>query len=182
MRTNHNIDLKQYIIPIYLGVLLLIILPLSLLNGLIVLLPLLLISIGIYANQEQLKLLGFSLLLIASFAQIIITSIEQITLIITFSLLILLPSLVLLSQLLGQTTIQETIQRFLAHPKSLVITGAIALCFLFIVYFISSFVGGGILFSSELIQEQIILITGISFFFFIPFLLKRPRKLLNGNS
>jgi len=177
-----QLDIKQYMLPLYLGIVLLILIPLTFWSILISILPLLFIALCIYYQKEDLALISFSVFFLFSLTQLRIESIEQITQLFGYSIFLLLPSLLLLSQLLKQTRIEQTIQSILDHPKAFAVNACIALCFLLLIYLIPFFVGNGLLFNRESVQEQIILISGISLLVFTPFLLKRSKIDLTSES
>jgi len=177
-----QLDIKQYVLPLYLGIVLLILIPLTFWSILISILPLLFIALSIYYQKEDLALISFSVFFLFSLTQLRIESIEQITQLFGYSIFLLLPSLLLLSQLLKQTRIEQTIQSMLDHPKAFAVNACIALCFLLLIYLIPFFVGNGLLFNRESVQEQIILIIGISIIVFTPFLLKRSKIDLTSKS
>ena len=171
-----QIDIKQYGLPLYLAIVLLILIPLTFWLILLILTPLLLIAFSIYYQNEDVALISFSVFFLFSLSQIKIESIEQITHLFGYSIFLLLPSMLLLSQLLKQTRIEQTMQSILDHPKAFTLSAFIGLCFLLLIYLIPFFVGNGLLFTRESVQEQIILITGISLIVFTPFLLKRSKQ------
>jgi len=177
-----QLDIKQYVLPLYLGIVLLILIPLTFWSILISILPLLFIALSIYYQKEDLALISFSVFFLFSLTQLRIESIEQITQLFGYSIFLLLPSLLLLSQLLKQTRIEQTIQSMLDHPKAFAVNACTALCFLLLIYLIPFFVGNGLLFNRESVQEQIILIIGISIIVFTPFLLKRSKIDLTSKS
>jgi hypothetical protein len=182
MKKNNIFDLKQYILPIYLAVFLLIFADFSVGSWMFVLIPLFIISLGLFYPKKYIGLLGFSLFLVISLSLINISSIENIIFIILLIVLIIFPSILLLCQILQESTIQETIQNIMYPYKALVTSLFLVFCFMSIIYLISFFVGDGILFSSDLVQEKIILIIGISIIFFGLFLFKKSRYEIRKNS
>lgn len=177
-----QIDIKQYGLPLYLGIVLLILIPLTFWSILLSILPLLFIALSIYYQKEDVALISFSVFFLFSLTQLKIESIEQITHLFGYSIFLLLPSMLLLSQLLKQTRVEQTMQSILDHPKAFAVSTCIGLCFLLLIYLIPFFVGNGLLFNRESVQEQIILITGISLIVFTPFLLKKSKIDLTSKS
>jgi glucan phosphoethanolaminetransferase (alkaline phosphatase superfamily) len=173
MNEKKNLPLQSYLLPAYLAIIILVFITFTIQSLIPILLPLAIILVAIHYQKKELGVFGFSLYCILSLSQIKITSLEQIPQIISFLVLIILPSLIVLIQILSQTTPSQTIQDILSQPKAFAVSGIVTACLFFIIYLIPLFIGEGILFSAESIQHQIIFIAAISLLCTTPFLLKK---------
>lgn len=175
MKTNIVLLLKSNVLIFYLTILLFLFTGLSLESSIRILVPLALISLSIHTQKKDIAIFGFSLYCIVSLTQISITSLEQLLLIFAFIIALLIPSLILLLQILSQTTLAETIQQIIVHLKPLSKCLLLAAALMATVYIVPFFVGEGMLFREESIQKQIIFIAAISLLFTTPFLLKKSK-------
>jgi len=66
----------------------------------------------LYYHKKDVGVFAFSIYSIVSLSQIVISSLDQITLIFSFLVLIVLPSLLLLIQILNQTTLPQAIDAY----------------------------------------------------------------------
>lgn len=162
-------------LPLYLASILFLFIAFSIQSLILIVLPLGIISLSLYYHKKDVGVFAFSIYSIVSLSQIVISSLDQITLIFSFLVLIVLPSLLLLIQILNQTTLPQTIQDTILHLKPLTVCLILTTGLILTIYLIPIFLGEGILFSTESIQKQIIFIAGISLLFTTPFLLKKSK-------
>lgn len=171
-----SFDIKKHFLPIYLGVILLIIVTPSVWSYLQIIIPLFIISIGIHFEEKKVGFLGMILFYLFTVSQITIDSIERIGDLLIFSFAVLVPSILLLSQLLQEASTGQFLEILYQRKMQIAGTLIVAFCFLSAVYLIAQFIGGGLLFHSDAVQEQILLIAGISFLLFTPLLLKNTES------
>jgi hypothetical protein len=162
-------------LPLYLAAILFLFIAFSIQSLIFILLPLGVIALSMYYHKKDVALFGFSIYSIVSLSQIVISSLEQITLIFSYIILIVLPSLLLLIQILNQTTLPQTIKDTTAHVKPFIISVSLTLCLILTIYLIPIFLGEGILFNIESVQQQIIIIIAASLLISTPFLLKKSK-------
>ena len=167
------IQLRQHILPIYLAVILLVITSLEAIVILNIVIPLLIISIGIHINHKTIGIIGIFLFYLLSIPQYQITTIDDPLRIYGMVFLILLPSILLLSQILRQQYIIEIMQVFNTRKKPILLSIFSGIFVLFLFYIFPLFIGGEIFFSNHLINNQIMLFAGLSLLLFTPMLIKQ---------
>lgn len=167
-----HFDIKEHVVTIYLAIVFMILVPSIPLAYTQALFPLFLISLGIHLKKRVIGIFGIMFFYLFSVSQIIIESIEQVLNIIILSLLILLPCTLLLGQVLLEPDHKHYIHQLYLKKKLLFITIMLTLCFIVVLYLITIYLGAEQLISKTNIQEQILLIAGISILIFVPFILK----------
>lgn len=167
------INIKQHLIPIYLAMILLILVPISFVQIIHILVPLIILSVGIHFNRKQVSLAGIFLFYFLSIPQLKITTIDNPVQVYSITFLILLPSLLLLSQILQNHRIEEIhwVLKNRGTPVMLAIGAGVLLLLLF--YGIAAIAGSQIIFSTEAAQGQVLLLTGLSLLIFTPLLIKQ---------
>ena len=155
-----KIDIKQYILPIYLTIVILLQSKLSTLNVLLTVFPISVIILSIYQKNKKIGIAGMFLFYILSMSIIIVNSIEEYFIVFLKIILLIIPSIILLNQILQI----ENKQIFILSNKGKPIVAAILLfttIFGFF-YFISSGYMEGFLLSTDSISGQIILLGGLT--------------------
>ena len=89
--------------------------------------------------------------------------------------LFVLPCIFLLSQILRQRNVKEVWWELYNRKKPIILSMGSGVLVLALLYFIAIFFGNNIMFSSEYIQGQILLLTGLSLLLFTPFLVKQKQ-------
>ncbi len=151
---------------------LLVLAPLSMMVFLQIMLPLIVISIGIHFNEKNIGFIGLLFFYVFGITQLQLTSIDQTMQLFLYSIFILIPSLLLTSNVL--TIGMDTFPRVsvFTRKKQLGITVILLICLLLIIYFLIQYLGLEMLFQTQSVQEQVLLIGSISLLLFLPLLLK----------
>jgi hypothetical protein len=163
--------LKEHLIIIYLASILIILLPPTAIKIATILIPLLIISLGIHLKHSFISILGLSIFYLISLQHIIIASMEDITQLLLFLILISVPSLFLLSYIL-QLSHSHQIIFTTKEKKPLSITIILALFILITFYLIALFTPSSSILSAETIEVQILIIAALSIFTCLPLLIK----------
>ncbi|MFO8078040.1 MAG: hypothetical protein R6U21_05310 [Thermoplasmatota archaeon] len=166
------IQLRQHLIPIYLALMLLVLAPLSVLVFLQIMLPLILISLGIYFNEKNLGFVGLLFFYVFSITQLQVASIDHTVQLFLYSVFMLIPSLLLTSKVLTIDTDFFPRVSVFSRKKQLGISAIILICLLVIIFFLIQYLGLEILFQTQSVQEQVLLFGSISLLLFLPLLLK----------
>jgi len=168
-------EIKQHILPIYIAVILLVITPLNPIVILCIIIPLLIISYAIHFKKKTIGIIGIFLLYLISIPQYSITTIDDPLNVYTMVFLIILPSIILLNQILRQQNIKEVWRELKNRKKPVILSIGTGIIILILFYVIAIFFGNRIIFSNEYIQGQILLLTGLSLLLFTPLLIKQKQ-------
>lgn len=173
-----KIDIKQHIIPAYLAIVLLLQIKTDVLFGsavvntvLLALAPLLIISISIHLKNRNLGMLGIFFFYLVSLPQLVVTTMEDFLVIFLELFLLLIPSIMLVSQIL-QLGNKETSWFILEKKKPFILASLLVVIILFVFYFLTVLFGGGLLLSMENIECQIFLLAAITLTICTPLLLR----------
>jgi len=170
-----KVQINQHIIPIYLAIILLIITPLDPIVILFIVLPLLVVSLAIHFKQKTIGIIGIFLFYLLSIPQYSIPTVDDPLKVYTMVFLVLLPSVLLLSQILRQHDVREVLWELKNRKKPIILSIGTGVLVLTLLYFIAIFFGNNIMFSSEYIQGQILLLTGLSLLLFTPILVRQKQ-------
>jgi hypothetical protein len=168
----NRINIKQHIIPSYLAIILLVMAPNTPIAILCVLTPLLIISTAIHFKNKTIGILGIFLLYLLALPQVMVSSMDDIILVLIFMSSLLLPSIILVSQILQDQNTELAYRVLLKRKKPVLISFGSALLLLVLFYGITLVFGDRLLLSTESIQGQVLLLTGLSLFILTPLLLK----------
>ena len=173
-----KIDIKQHIIPAYLAIVLLLQIKTDVLFGsavvntaLLALAPLLIISISIHLKNRNLGMLGIFFFYIVSLPQLLITTMEDFLVIFLELFLLLIPSIMLVSQIL-QLGNKETSWFILEKKKPFILASLLVVIMLFVFYLLTVLFGEGLLLSMENVEGQIFLLAAITLTICTPLLLR----------
>lgn len=156
----NNFDIKQYLLPIYLAVVVFLQLELTVQNVLLVGLPIILIMISIYLKNKKLGISCMFLFYILSLSHIMISNLENYFLVFLELFFLILPSIILLNQILQMENKQVSF--FSPRKKPLIIAVCLFVIITGVFYFLSIVIWEGFLLSSESTSGQILLLTGLS--------------------
>ena len=168
----NRINIKQHIIPIYLAIILLIMAPNTPIAILCVLTPLLIISTAIHFKNKTIGILGIFLLYLFALPQVMVSSMDDIILVLIFMSSLLLPSIILVSQILQDQNAELAYRVLSKRKKPVLISFGYTLLILVLFYGIALVFGDRLLLSTESIQGQVLLLAGLSLFTLTPLLLK----------
>ena len=168
----NQLDIKQHIIPIYLAIIILIMAPNTPIAILCVLTPLLIISTAIHFKNKTIGILGIFFLYLLALPQVMVSSMDGIFLVPIVMLSLLLPSIILVSQILQDQNTELAYQVLSKRKKPALISFGSALLILVLFYGITLVFGDRLLLSTEFIQQQVFLLIGLSLFILTPMLLK----------
>lgn len=168
----NRIDIKQHIIPIYLAIILLIMAQDTPIAILCVLTPLLIISTAIHFKNKTIGILGIFFLYLFALPQVMVSSMDDIILVPVVILSLCLPSIILVNQILQDQNTEIAYRVLSKRKKPALISFGSALLLLVLFYGITLVFGDRLLLSTESIQGQVLLLTGLSLFILTPLLLK----------
>jgi len=151
---------------------LLVLTPLSVIVFLQIMLPLIMISMGIHFNERNLGFVGLLFFYVFGITQLQLTSIDQTMQLFLYSIFILIPSLLLTSNVLTIGTDPFPKVSVFTRKKQRGITVILLICLLLIIFFLIQYLGLGMLLETQSVQEQVLLIGSISLLLFLPLLLK----------
>ena len=163
-----KIDFKQYIIPIYLAVVVLLQLKLNVQNVLLVILPIILIILAINLRNKKIGISGIFLFYILSLSPIMISNIENYFRVFLEIFFLVIPSILLLSQILQLEN--KKIVFFSTNKKPFIITVALFIIILSVFYFLSIATFEGFFLATESTSGQVLLLAGLSIVSCVPFL------------
>ncbi len=166
------IQLREHIRPMYLALMLLMLAPLSVISVLMILLPLLVISMGIHFHEKNLGVVGLLFFYVFGITQLQVASIDHIIQLSVYSILVLIPGLMVTTQILTLGNALGVNKSVFSRKKQLGILLMLMICFLLIIYVLVQYLGLGLLFHIRSVQEQVLLIASISLLLFLPMLLK----------
>jgi len=170
-----KIKIKQHIITIYLAIILLILTPLYPIVILLIVLPLIVISLAIHFKKKTIGIIGIFLFYLLSIPQYSIPTIDDPLKVYTMIFLIILPSILLLYQILKQHDIKEVWLELKNRRTPIILSIGTGILIITLIYIISIFFGNRLIFSSEYIQGQILLLTGLSILLFTPILIRQKQ-------
>ena len=168
MKKTRIID---YIIPAYLAIFLLLQTKITITSTITILSPLVIVFLAVYKKNKNIGIFGISLFYIFSTQQIIISTIEDTSTILFYGILLVTPSILLLSQIL-QLDNPKTVFLSKENKKPLSIAIILIVLISAATYLTTIFYSQGMLLSFEATQGQIILITAFSLIFCTPLLIK----------
>jgi len=170
--------LRNLILPMYLGLVLLLITPLSTLTALYIILPLVLIGISFSQRKRNLGVIGMALFYLVSIPQYLITTIDDPVHVYLLTSVIIIPSMFLLYQVLTNQPIHHIVSEISIQKKAILLTIFFGVLTFVSVYLISFFIGDATLFNTENIQGQILLLAAVSFLIFTPLLLRKTKGIM----
>ena len=165
------INIKEHLLTIYLAIILLILTPPSTLITISILLPLGIITFGIYSKKTYIGIIGISIFYLISLQNLQITSMENITQLLLYLLLIIAPSLILLSYILQLSHPTQLIFTT-THKKPLIITLMAGILILIIFYLLALFTPSSSILAPDTIEIQILIIAALSSCTCIPLIIK----------
>jgi hypothetical protein len=165
------LNIKEHLLTIYLTIILLILTPLSPTSIASIIIPIGITSIGIHLKKTYMALIGLALFYLISLQNLQITSMENITLTILYLLIIIAPSLILLSYILQLSHTSHLIFTT-SQKKPLFITIASGIAILAIFYIIALFTPSNSILAPDTVEVQILIIAALSTFTCIPLLIK----------
>ncbi|MBU0497211.1 MAG: hypothetical protein KKC68_01135 [Candidatus Thermoplasmatota archaeon] len=164
-------QIKEHLLTIYLGAVMLILSPPTLLNISFILIPLLIISSGIYLKKTVPCLMGLSLFYLISIQTLSISSMENIAQVLLYLLIISTPSLVLLSHILQ-----------LHHPSRIIFTSGskkplflsitCVIVIMVVFYLITLLMPNSSLLAPDTLEVQVLILAALSIFVTMPLLIK----------
>jgi hypothetical protein len=167
----NRVDITQQLLPMYLAVVMLLLIPLQVLSVLAILVPLILISFGLYRKNKNVGIAGMVVFALLSFTQIVLLLMDDIVRVFLLVFFVVLPSVLLLGQVLQMENIQ-TLWFPTEKKKPLMITGVL-LIFIFIVFYVATMMLQGVfLFSTTTTSGQLFLLAAISIILCVPVLLQ----------
>lgn len=164
----NNLEFKQYILPLYLAVVVLLQLELSVQNVLLAGFPIVLIMISIYLRNKKLGIICMFLFYTLSLSQIIVINMEDFFLVFLELFFLVLPSIMLLNQILQLENKQVVF--FSTNKKPLIIAVCLFVIITSIFYYLSIASLEGFILASESTPGQVLLLTGLSIVCCVPFL------------
>ena len=167
----NTLNIKEHLLIIYLAIILLILTPYSLIAIISILLPLAITSFGIYLKKTYIGLIGISLIYLISLQNLQITSMENITQLLIYLLIIIAPSLILLSYIL-QLSHPSNLIFTTTQKKPLLIALASGISILILFYIIALFTPSNSILAPDTIEIQILIIAALSTFTCIPLIIK----------
>jgi len=164
-------NIKEHLLTIYLTIILVLITPNNALILATILLPIGLISLGIYLKNSNIGIIGIGLFYLITLQNIQIISMENITEIILFLLILIIPSLILLSYILQLSHPSHLI--FLSNQKkpitiSLILGIGIIISF----YLLALLTPSNSILAQDTIEIQILILAALSSCFCIPLIIK----------
>ena len=174
-----KIDIKQHIIPAYLAIVLLMQIKTDVSLGLatvnmilMILVPILIISISIHLKNRNLGMIGMFFFYIVSLPQILVTTMEDFQVIFLEMFLMLIPSIMLVSQIL-QLGNKENLWFILEKKKPFILSSLLVVIILFVFYLLTVLFGEGLILSMENVEGQVFLLAAISLAICTPLLLRQ---------
>jgi len=173
-----KVDIKQHTIPVYLAIVLLIQIKTDVSLGLatvntvlMVLVPILIISISIHLKNRNLGMIGLFFFYILSLPQLLVNTMEDFLVIILEVFLLLIPSIMLVSQILRLGN-KETIWFILEKKKPFILSALLVVIILFVFYLLAVLFGAGLILSIENVESQVFLLAAITLTICAPLLLR----------
>ena len=163
-----KIDIKQYIIPLYLAVVVLLQLKPNVQNVLLVILPIILILLAINFRNKKIGISSIFLFYILSLSPIMISNMENYFLVFLEMFFLLIPSILLLSQILQLEN--KKVVFFSTNKKPFIIAVSLFVIILSVFYFLSIATLEGFLLATESTSGLVLLLAGLSIVCCVPFL------------
>jgi len=169
-----EIKFSQYIIPFYLLILLLIQIDFTITNLLFVIIPIVLILAAIYLKDKKIGILSLFLFFTFSISTILIKDIEDYFRISLLSLLIILPSILLISYILQLDSKKKVMFESINRRGffSILLYASVIILF----YSILISLWDGYLLTTNSISPSILVFAAISLIFCLPFILNTKIK------
>jgi len=169
-----KINPTNFIIPAYLVIVLLLQINLTIKNTLFVLLPILLIVASIYLKNNKIGIIGLFLFFTVSIGTIIITTIENYVEIFLEIIFLILPSIILIGQILQIENVKKTYTKPVLKP--IILSIILFIIVILFTYIICIFLWDGFLLSAENLEGQILIIASVSIVCCLPFLIFQKVK------
>jgi hypothetical protein len=167
----NKIDIKQHIILFFLAIIIILQIKFELINMFLVIIPIIILSISIQIKNKNIGIIGILLFYLITLPQIIINTMENIQLVLIELVLLIIPSIFLLSQIMQIENKEITLFKY-ENKKTIILIFILLTIILFIFYTLSIFIGEGLILSMEKIEGQIFLLTAISLSICIPLIIK----------
>lgn len=165
------LNIKEHLLTIYLTIILLLITPNNALTIASILIPIGLISLGIYLKNSYIGIIGIGLFYLITLQNLQITSMENITEIILYLLILIIPSLILLSYILQLSHPSHLI--FLSNQKKpIIVTLILGICIIIGFYVLAILTPSSSILAPDTIEIQILILAALSSFFCIPLIIK----------
>jgi len=170
----NKLNLKDYIITAYLAIVLFIQINLTIKNVIIISLPILVLLISIYLKNKKIGIIGLFLFYTISLSTVLISNIENYFQIIMHIIFLILPSIILIGQILEI----ENEKQFKFKPtlKPFILSILLFVIIFIIFYLICIFLWDGFLLSSDNIEGQILILTAVSIIVCLPFLISQKTR------
>ena len=166
-----NFNIKEHLLTIYLTIILLLITPNNALTIVSILIPIGLISLGIYLKNSYVGIIGIGLFYLITLQNLQIISMENITEIILYLLILIIPSLILLSYILQLSHPSYLI--FLSNQKKPIILSTIlGISIITGFYLLALLTPSSSILAPDTIEIQILIIAALSSIFCIPMIIK----------
>jgi len=159
-KNTNKSDIKYYILPLYLTVVVLLQIELIIQNILLAVIPIIVIIFSIYLKNKKIGITGLFLFYTVSLSLIIVKTMDNYVLVFLQLIFLILPSIILLNQILQIQNKQIFIISNKKKPIAAAITSFILIFGVF--YYITISHMEGLLLSTESISGQIILLAGLS--------------------
>ena len=167
----NRVEITQQLLPIYLVVVLLLQIPLQTLSVLAVLVPLAVVSFGLYRKKRSIGSIGMVGYILISLPQLTLLFMDDFVRVFLLVFFVGLPSILLLSKML-QVEHTKTFW-FPAEKKKPLVIALVLLALIFIVFYGAAvLLQGDFLFSTTTSSGQVFLLTAISILLCVPLLLK----------
>jgi hypothetical protein len=164
-------NIKQHFLTIYLAIPLILLTPSTALIFASILIPLAIISLGIYLKKTYIGIIGIGLFYIISLQNLQITTMENINEIVLYLLLIIIPSLILLSYILQLSHPSHLI--FLSNQKKpIILTFILGISIIIGFYLLALLTPSSSILAPDTIEIQILIIAALSSIFCIPMIIK----------
>jgi hypothetical protein len=165
------LNIKEHLLTIYLAIPPILLTPSTLPVFASILIPLGIISLGIYLKKTYIGIIGIGLFYLITLQNLQITSMENITEIVLYLLLIIIPSLILLSYILQLSHPSHLI--FLSNQKKPIISSIIlGISIITGFYILALLIPNISILAPDTIEIQILIIAALSSIFCIPMIIK----------
>jgi hypothetical protein len=165
----NTLKIYQHLLLIILAIVLLLQIPLQILPIFCILLPLLLISISIHLKNTKLGLVGIGLFTLLAIPQLTLQTMDDFLIIVLESTFLLLPTILLISQILQLDNKQRTL--FSTEKKKPVLLAIVVLILILCLFYaVAILFQNGYLLSSASTEGQILLLCALAIITCIPFI------------
>lgn len=161
----------QFSIPLYLTILLTMLLPSDSFSILCIIIPMALISLGIYRDTVLASFIGLSFFYLITITRLPFLADNNWLYVYAYVLLLLLPTVILLIQILQHHDITKVFQKRKRNRSPFLLTLSLCLFVLLLFYCVGFIAGRYSFFSIETIQTQILLLVLFSVLIFLLLLL-----------